>query len=276
MNHTDNSRTSRAGSPDAPEASPRRLPSTARRRRALCISFVALLFVLLGGRESVRAQQLVFNVPSVDILDRNEVYLEAGTTFGVAQPRFSSFSPRVVIGAGKNIEVGVNYEGNIQPGDDTPTPISTFKWRVAGDGDKPGWVVTVGDHLYAPARHHPYRAGNYAYAQLTRVFGEGTTRVTAGGYHFTRDVVAEGAQRAGGQFSVEHSLSEKLLFSADWLTGKHDLGYSSYGFSYDVNNQVTPYAGYSLGNTGIRDGNHFFVVGVGIYLNSKKETAPQK
>lgn len=271
MNHTDNSCAARAAAAsDAPEALTRRTPLTARRRHALRVAAFALLFSLLGASQSVRAQQVIFNVPSVDVLDKNEVYLEAGTTFGIAQPRFSSFSPRVVIGAGKNVEVGVNYQGNIQPGRDAPTPISTVKWRVAGDGDKPGWVVTVGDHFYAPARHHPYRAGNYAYAQLTRVFGPGTTRVTAGGYHFTKDIVAEGAQRAGGQFSLEHNLTEKLLFSADWLTGKHDLGYSTYGFSYDVNDKVTPYAGYSLGNTGVRDGNHYFVVGVGFYLNSKK------
>jgi hypothetical protein len=275
MNHTDNSRASRACSPDAPEASPRRSASSALCRHALRVAAVALLLALPCVRESARAQQLIFNVPSVDILDRDEVYLEAGTTFGVAQPRFSSFSPRVVIGAGKNIEVGVNYQGNIQPGDDTPTPISAFKWRIAGDGDKTGWVFTVGDHIYAPARHRPYRVGNYAYAQLTRVFDDGATRVTAGGYHFTSDVVAEGAQRAGGQFSVEHSLNDKLVLSADWLTGKHDLGYSSYGFSYEVNDKVTPYFGYSLGNSGVRDGNHYFVVGVGFYLNSKKETAPK-
>jgi len=272
MNYTDNSRrmARAAAASDAPEPLPRRAPSAARRRRALRVASIALLFALYGAHESARAQQFVFNVPSADVLDKDEVYLEAGATFGVAEPRFSSFSPRVVFGAGKNIEVGVSYEGNVQPGEDTPTPISSFKWRVAGDGDKRGWVITVGDHLYAPTRHRPYRAGNYAYAQLTRVFGPGTTRVTAGGYHFTKDVVAEGAQRAGGQFSVEHSLTEKLLLNADWLTGKHDLGYSTYGFSHDVNDKVTPYLGYSLGNSGVRDGNHYFVVGVGIYLNSKK------
>ena len=253
-----------------------RAPSAARRRRALRIAFVALLFAFFCGHTSARAQQVIFNVPSADVLDKDEVYLEAGTTFGVAQPRFSSFSPRVVIGAGKNIEVGVNYQGNVQPGRDAPTPVSTFKWRVAGDADRRGWVFTVGDHFYAPARHHPYRAGNYAYAQLTRVFGTGTTRVTAGGYHFTKDIVAEGAQRAGGQFSVEHNLSDKLLVSADWLTGKHHLGYSTYGFAYDVNAHMTPYFGYSLGNSGVRDGNHYFVVGVGFFLNSKQEADPKK
>lgn len=250
-------------------------PSCSTRRIALRALFFASLVALAGV--SARAQQLVFNVPSVDILDRNEVYLEAGATFGVHEPRFSSFSPRVVVGAGNQIEVGVNYEGNVQPGLDTPTLISTLKWRVAGDGDKTGWVFTVGDHVYAPARRRQaYRAGNYAYAQLTRVFRDGTTRLTAGGYHFTRDIAAEGAQRAGGQFSIEHSLTEKLLLSADWLTGKHDLGYSTYGFSYDVNDRVAPYFGYSLGNTGLREGNHYFVVGVGFYFNSKGETKPAK
>jgi hypothetical protein len=248
-----------------------RTPSNALRRHALRAVFIAALLLLLGAGAS--AQQVIFNVPSVDVLDKNETYLEAGTTFGVHAPRFSTFVPRVVIGARKNVEVGVNYQGNIQPGLDLPVFVSTFKWRVAGNGDKPGWVVTIGDHVYSPfRRRQQYRTGNYAYAQLTRVFGEGTTRLTAGGYHFTKDVVAEGAQRAGGQFSIEQNVTGKLTLMADWLTGKHDLGYSTYGFAYDINDRITPYAGYSIGNTGVRDGNHYFVIGVGFYFNSKKDT----
>jgi hypothetical protein len=272
MNYTDSTRASRAGSPGAPEISIRRSPSSALCRHALRVASVALLLALPGGSESARAQQVIFNVPSISVLDKDEVYLEAGSVFGAHEPRFSAFSPRVVIGAGNNVEVGVNFQGNIQPGIDAPIFVSTFKWRVKGSADKPGWAFTVGDHIFAPVRNRrQYRTGNYMYAQVTRVFGQGTTRLTAGGYHFTRDLVAEGAQRAGGQFSLEHALTEKVVLMADWLTGKHDLGYSTYGFSYAVNSRVAPYAGYSLGNTGVRAGNHFFVAGVGFYLNSKKD-----
>src|SRR4051812_23332232 len=82
---------------------PRTMKHPDNQRVALVV--VALLFVLVIGHDAVRAQQVVFSVPSVSVLDKDEVYLEAGSVFGAHDPRFFSLSPRVVIGAGNNVEV---------------------------------------------------------------------------------------------------------------------------------------------------------------------------
>jgi hypothetical protein len=51
----------------------------------------------------------------------------------------------------------------------------------------------------------------------------GGTRLTAGGYNFTRNVVAI-ANRAGGQSGFEQPLTKKMTLAADWSTGKHAAG----------------------------------------------------
>jgi len=88
----------------------------------------AFVFALLLAVNS-RGQQTIFNVPTTDVLDRGRVYAELDVSFKPNQPRFSSFVPRVVVGVGGNVEVGLNMTGNIQPGADSTATVPTIKWR---------------------------------------------------------------------------------------------------------------------------------------------------
>ena len=225
--------------------------------------FIALFTV------SVSAQQTIFNVPSTDILDKGKVYFELDATFKTnnqaAASRFSSFVPRVVVGTGGNVEVGLNVLGNIQPGADSTTLSPTVKWRPYYN-EKKGVAIVVGDNVYIPVRNRTYKAGNYAYAQVSKTFKSGT-RLTAGGYHFTKNVVAANAQRAGGQFGFEQTVNKYLSINADWITGKHASGYFTPGIAFKPHPKVTGYVGYSIGNANPRQGNHFFYAAIGINLN---------
>ena len=178
--------------------------------------------------------------------------------------KFSSFVPRVVVGAGHRIEVGLNVTGNIQPGSDATTLVPTIKWKPY-QNEKNGWAAIVGDDLFVPVRNRAYNAGNYVYAEMSKTF-KGGTRVTFGGYDFTDNVVAS-ANRAGGQFGIEQPLNKKITFAADWLTGKHGAGYFTPGIVFKVGPKVTGYAGYSIGNTNVSNGNHFFLLEVGYNFN---------
>ena len=97
------------------------------------VSFIGVLFI---PSASVNAQQTIFNVPATDVLDKGKVYAELDAslkpTGGSDVPKFSSFVPRVVIGAGSNIEFGLNVTGNIQPGPDSTTLVPTIKREQAG------------------------------------------------------------------------------------------------------------------------------------------------
>jgi hypothetical protein len=212
------------------------------------------------------AQQTIFNVPSTDVLDRGKVYAELDVSFkptdSAAVNRFSSFVPRVVIGTGSRIEIGLNITGNIQPGADTTTLAPAIKWKPYKDN---GVAIAVGDHLFFPIRNRAYDAGNYVYTEISKTFKSGT-RLTAGGYDFTRNVVAT-SNRAGGQFGFEQPVNKKVSVAADWFTGKHAAGYFTPGLVFKVGPKITGYAGYSIGNQNPSKGNHFFLLELGYNFN---------
>jgi hypothetical protein len=230
--------------------------------------FVATCALLCGVFSATHAQQTIFNVPSTDVLDKGKVYGEFDASFKVndsdALNKFSSFVPRVVVGAGSSVEVGLNITGNIQPGADSTTLVPVIKWKPY-QGKNNGMAIVVGDHLFIPVRNRAYDAGNYVYVEFSKTFKTGT-RLTAGGYDFTRNVVAS-ANRAGGQFGFEQPLNKKVAFAADWFTGKHSAGYFTPGIVFKIGPKVTGYAGYSIGNQNASHGNHFFLLELGYNFN---------
>jgi hypothetical protein len=236
-------------------------------RNIKVIGFVALL--VLGCQFArVQAQQTIFNVPTTDVLDRGKIYAEVDAslkpTDGSDVKRFSSFVPRVVVGVGNNMEIGLNLAGNIQPGPDSTTLVPTIKWKPFQNKEI-GWAIAMGDHVLIPVRNRAYDAGNYFYAEMSQTFKSGS-RITFGGYNFTRNVVAS-ANRAGGQFGFEQPLSKTVTVAADWLTGSHAAGYFTPGIIFKAGPRVTGYAGYSIGNQNVSRGNHFFLLELGYNFN---------
>jgi len=215
--------------------------------------------ILFIPSANVNAQQTIFNVPSTDVLDKGKVYAELDANLKATDAKFSSFVPRVVVGAGRNIEFGLNVTGNIQPGADSTTLVPTIKWRPY-QGEN-GWSIVLGNNLFIPVRNRAYNAANYFYAETSKTFNNGT-RITFGGYDFTKNAVAS-ANRAGGQFGFEQPLSRKITFAADWFTGKHASGYFTPGIIFKAGPRVTGYAGYSIGNQNVSGGNHFFLLELG-------------
>ena len=229
---------------------------------------ISLLVLFFGVLTAIHGQQTIFNVPTTDVLDKGKVYFEldvsAKPNDSDAVNKFSAFVPRVVIGAGRRVEVGLNITGNVQPGPDSTTLSPTLKWK-AYQGKDNGLALVVGDNLFVPVRNRAYTAGSYVYAEISKTFKSGT-RVTAGGYDFTRNVVAP-ANRAGGQFGFEQPLNKKITFAADWYTGKHSAGYFTPGVVFKVGPKVTGYAGYTIGNQNASRGNHFFLLEFGYNFN---------
>jgi hypothetical protein len=229
------------------------------------------LFVLLITALTIKgqAQQTVFNVPTTDVLDKDKVYFEldisAKPNDSTALNKFSSFVPRLVVGVGGKVEVGVNILGNVQPGPDSTTIAPAVKWKVYDGGDN-GWAMVLGDNLYFPFRNKGYNAGMYAYTTVQKTFNK-NTRVGFGGYFFSKNVVAPNANLSGGQFTFEQPITKKLNWNADWFTGKHANGYFTTGAAYKLTNKLTGVAAYSIGNANASNGNHFFYFELGYNFN---------
>lgn len=239
--------------------------------RHFLVALSAAVFLLVCGiSTTVHAQQTIFNVPSSDVLDKGKVYFELDVTFKPNKdsdnvvPRFSSFVPRIVVGAGGRVEVGLNINGNIQPGPDATTLVPAIKWKAYDGGDN-GWVFVVGDHPFIPVHNRSYDVGNYVYAQVSKTL-KTKTRLTAGVHDFSPDVVHP-KNRAGGQFGFEQPIGSKFGFAADWFTHKSATGYVTAGVNFKPHPKVTGYAAYSIGNENVTKGNHFFYVALGINFN---------
>ena len=208
-------------------------------------------------------QQTVFDVPSADVLDKGKVYGELDGTVRVVDP-LATFTPRVVVGIGHQIEVGMNFDGLSAPTLDQLEISPTVKWLL-WKSKTSRWSFFVGDDLFFPVRQRTYNSGNYAYASLAKEWKHGT-RISFGGYDFTRNVVAN-ANRAGGQFTFEQQVNKRLTFAAEWYTGKQSTGYVNPGAIMKLNSKLTLYAAYQVGNAGVTTGNHQFLWEIGYNFN---------
>lgn len=233
-------------------------------------NLIGVIFVFICAFASLsKGQQTVVSVPSGDVLDKGKFYFELDSTFKFDKNpnnvvgRFSGFVPRLVVGVGKDTEIGVNIIGNIQPGADSTAIVAAVKKKVYKDES---WSIVAGDHVFIPVRNRSYNIGNYVYLQTSKQF-KTNTRVTCGAYHTSKNVFASKAQRAGGQFAIEQSINSKLSLSADWITGKHSAGYFSPLATIKPHPKTSIYLGYSIGNADVKKGNHFFYAAFGINLN---------
>lgn len=227
-------------------------------------TFISLFILLTGLAMNTKAQQTVFNVPSTDVLDKGKVYVELDAAFKTnnqaALRKFSSFVPRGVVGVGSSVEIGLNLTGNINPGPDSTTLVPALKYRFY-QNKKKTLALIAGNNFYIPVRNKSYNFGTYTYAAASKTINK--TRLTAGAFVFSKNVVAPQVSRGGGQFAIEQTVNSKLTVSADWLTGKHANGYFTPGAIYKFTPQLTGYFSYSIGNADAKKGNHFFLFELG-------------
>ncbi|MGH9819998.1 MAG: hypothetical protein ACRD43_07490 [Pyrinomonadaceae bacterium] len=224
--------------------------------------------ILLGSGAAISAQQTIFNVPTTDVMDKGKVYAELDASFKTndqdALRKFSSFVPRVVVGVGENVEVGLNVTGNIQPGTDATSILPTVKWRFYQNNNK-DLALMAGTNFYIPVRARAYDFGTYSYVAGSKTIKK--TRLTAGGYVVSKNVFAPDAGRGGGQFGIEQTVNGKFSVAADWITGRHSSGYFTPGIIYRPYPKMTTYWSYSIGNADAAHGNHFFLFEVGYNFN---------
>ncbi|MCD9187942.1 MAG: hypothetical protein LUM44_16085 [Pyrinomonadaceae bacterium] len=228
------------------------------------MKYEVLIFIFGLLAVNVGAQQTIFNVPTTDVLEKGKVYVELDAAFKTNEQeslrKFSSFTPRVVVGIGGKTEIGLNVTGNVQPGADSTTFVPTVKWKFY-ENEKSKIGLIAGTNFYIPVRNRAYKFGSYSYVAGSKTIKN--TRLTAGGFVASRNVFAPKAVRGGGQFGIEQTVNSKLTFAADWLTGRHANGYFTPGVIYKPHPQVTTYFSYSIGNADAKKGNHYFLFELG-------------
>jgi hypothetical protein len=206
-----------------------------------------LLFVfLLISTWPVLAQQNFFNVPSSDITPAKKIFFQQQIN---VVPSALQSGTTLCYGLGKNYEVGVNFIGltyehekNLFP-TSSVAPFAPFfvfnaqkKFEInesfsVGNGGQFGFTSNMNHGIYL------YSNGIYKIEKL------GTKIVT--GLYYTTDGYFGAESRnffendtfrkIGLQAGIEQNLwKEKLLFQADFISGKHALGELVLGGAYFI------------------------------------------
>jgi hypothetical protein len=220
---------------------------------------LALLILFLSLSASILAQETVFNVPSGDVLDRGKIYGEFDFTYRPTDA-LRAFTPRLVVGLGKQVEIGLNVNGVMTPLASQTTITPTIKWK-AYDGGNNGWSFLVGDNLFIPVQNKTYDTGTWVYAELVKSWNT-NTRATLGAYYATPNVFTS-FQRAGGQFAIEQTLTKRVTLAADCFTGNSSVGYVTPGLIVKLTPKVTWYISYQFGNPGMAPTNHQVLTEIG-------------
>ena len=201
------------------------------------------------------SQQNFFNVPSSDITKAKHVFFQQQLNFICSG--FQS-STTFCYGLGKNYEIGFNVIGvTVDYAASLNDNAGTFmvmngqkKWDLS-----PAFSAALGGQIGLSSF-----ADGGAYAYSNGVYKLENTKFV-GGLYYTSDAYfgpesrgfnASGVlDKFGFQAGIERNLwKEKLLFQADYISGKHSLGEVVIGGAYFISKNVVLSAGYQIPTMG--------------------------
>jgi hypothetical protein len=223
-------------------------------RKSTLILLVSALFACWLSHSSVVAQSTLVTIPSTDIVSERSVYLEFDYTSHYASHHnggFQSYTPRVAVGVGHNVEVGVNVVYTDGFGVQQPIELQpNIKWRFY-QNEKLRVAAVAGAMLYAPVTHS---AGTNTFVMLyalvsKKMAGKFGPRLTSGGYALPGRDDGTGA-KAGAMAGYEQPLARRMSFVVDWASGWNRFGYVTPGLSFATTRHSNLYTGYSIGNHG--------------------------
>jgi hypothetical protein len=214
--------------------------------------------------QTARAQSTIFNIPSTDAVARQKVYfefdfishLESHTDGG-----FQTYVPRVVVGLGRGVEVGVNVAATRSA---APTSVyiqPNIKWQFYAN-ESSGVALSAGAIAFTPLKDRDVSDSfGMFYANVSKKFkGRFGPRVTAGGYGLGG--VAAEVDKGGAMLGYEQPIASRASFVADWFSGKNGFGYATPGLSFALPKNGLLNIGYSIGNYGRKNNGLFVYYGV--------------
>jgi hypothetical protein len=215
-----------------------------------CLMFLIVPFVLALPAFS---QTTILNIPSTDVVAPRKIYVEMDFITNYAWERddyFQNYLPRVVIGAGKHVEVGANLSYTKVRGGSEPIELQpNAKWQFFSN-EETGVAAALGCIWYLPITK---RAGTDAFAQcystVSKEFsGRLGPRFTGGGYVLlnARDQKTKRGVLAGYQ----QPFSKQTGFVLDWASGENRFGYVSPGLYWLPSANSSLSAGYAIANKG--------------------------
>ncbi|HEX8685988.1 MAG TPA: hypothetical protein VF736_18010 [Pyrinomonadaceae bacterium] len=223
------------------------------RTSARLAALLLLLFALPHACREASAQTSLWTVPTAEVLEEGESYLEFDFDAKPAAYReggFQSYGVFFVHGARRRMEVGVNAYFTKDGAGSEPLELqSNVKYRFYENEDA-GVQAAAGGILYAPTGRGGGDTLGSAYAVVSKTVPRlRGAQFTGGGYALVGQERGAGG-RAGALFGYYQPLRRRLSFIADWNTGRNRFGYAAAGFGLALSKRGTLYSAYYFGNQG--------------------------
>ncbi len=202
---------------------------------------------------TISAQTTIFNIPSTDTVERKTFYVEADYTTHFDSFRTTGFRSggyRVVYGARRNLEVGLNFF-HTQTGSSQQTELQpNIKWRFFAN-EKHKIAASAGAIVFIPLnRQTGKRPITLVFSNFSKgIKFAGGMRLTAGFYKIANAEKSFGAKN-GAILGFEKPIIKKLSFITDWYSGKNRFGYTATGLNLQITNRQLLTGGYNFGNSG--------------------------
>lgn len=216
-------------------------------------NFVFSGVMLIAFCLTISAQSTLFNIPSTDTVEKKFTYIEADyiTHFGsFSKGGFRSGGYRMVYGAKRNLEVGVNIFHTQSEGLSKTELQPNIKWRFFRN-EKHKIAASTGAIVFVPLnRQTGNRPATLVYSNISKGFSfAGGLRVTTGAYKvFGAD--REFGSKSGAIVGIEKPIVKRFTLVADWYSGENRFGYSAAGVNFQINNRNLLFSGYNFGNSG--------------------------
>ena len=209
------------------------------------------LFTLIIIQNKSFAQQTLFNVPSADVLEKGQIFIQHESQFS---GDFGLFTNYASLGIGKYTELDLTLFG---------VGTNNVKNEALGLGFKTVLPIhkesetkfTIGNILPISLRGNG--VGGYFYSHLSTRFSKLKTRLTSGVLVgtttlFGRDVVCYIA-------GLEQPITKRFSIVMDYHSGKHANGFLIPGFSYVLPKDFVLWAGYQIPNNRANGDNGFVI-----------------
>lgn len=217
----------------------------------LLIIFAIVILSLFLTQNKLFAQQTIFNVPSADVLEKGQIFLQHESQFS---GDFGLFTNYASYGIGKYTELDLTLFG---------VGTKNIRNEVLGVGFKTALPIhkesetkfTFGNIIPISLRGNG--VGGYTYSHLSTRLPKLKTRLTSGVLVgtttlFGRDFVCFIA-------GVEQPLTKRFGLIMDWHSGKHANGFLIPGFYYSLGHNITLWAGYQIPNNRSNGDNGFVI-----------------
>ena len=209
-------------------------------KHRLIIFLIVFVLLLISSKETVFAQQTIFNVPSADVTEKGHLFLEPEAQFS---DNFGLFTGYAAYGIGHHTALNLTVTGvgtrNVRD------ELLCLGSKTYVNLHKESETKFTAGYLI-PISLRGNGVGGYFYSHLSTRLPKIKTRITSGvlvatTVIFGRDVVAY----IGG---IEQPITKKFNLILDYTSGSHPNGLLISGFSYKLPSNIIFVGGYQIPN----------------------------